>query len=152
MDDRAGAGCVRGVAHQQRCHRECGHLNGNLTRLTDGNTYAAWLVALREETCSMKRHIVLFVLFVAVCGAAYPQQGGQWQPLSADAAPSESFVWQTEPIANGLQVYCTLDGVMTRDIKEEGNVFTRLSIEGLGASGDIGTPEMPAWRRFIEVP
>ena len=100
----------------------------------------------------MKRHIVLFVLFVAVCGAAYPQQGGQWQPLSADAAPSESFVWQTEPIANGLQVYCTLDGVMTRDIKEEGNVFTRLSIEGLGASGDIGTPEMPAWRRFIEVP
>jgi len=100
----------------------------------------------------VKRTIFLLTLIVAVCGAAYPQEGGRWHPLSAQAVPSESFTWQAEPIANGVRVHCTLDGLMTRDIKEEGRGFTRLSIHGLGTSGEIGTPEMPAWRRFIEVP
>ena len=104
------------------------------------------------EDGAIQRYALLFALALAVCGVAYPQEGAQWQPLSADAAPSEAFVWRTEPIANGLRVYCTLDGLMTRDIKEEGRAFTRLSIDGLGVSGEIGTPEMPAWRRFIEVP
>jgi hypothetical protein len=34
----------------------------------------------------------------------------------------------------------------------EGNAFQRLSVKGLGVSGELGDPELPAWRRLVEVP
>lgn len=50
-----------------------------------------------------------------------------------------------------IQINLTTDPEIRKETIE-GRTFTRISIPGMGTSGSIGNPELPAWRRYIEVP
>lgn len=59
----------------------------------------------------------------------------------------------TFPEAGGIKIQINLTS--DPEIKKEtidGNTFTRIKIPEMGTSGSIGDPELPAWRRYIEVP
>jgi len=96
--------------------------------------------------------VAMAALYGFVAAGAAQGETATWRPLAAGTQPAEGFAWVCEPLATGVRLRCTLDGFMTRDVKAEGHGFTRLAVPGLGVTGDEGTPELPAWRRFVEVP
>lgn len=53
---------------------------------------------------------------------------------------------------NSLQVECSVGQLDEEVVSKEGHLFRRLSISGLGVTGSLGRPELPVWRRLVEVP
>lgn len=43
-------------------------------------------------------------------------------------------------------------GIALESVEYEGKAFTRIEIPEVGFTGDIGTPQLPAFRRFVEIP
>ncbi|MGC9054127.1 MAG: C25 family cysteine peptidase, partial [Candidatus Hydrogenedens sp.] len=50
-----------------------------------------------------------------------------------------------------IQINLTSNPEIIKETIEE-HTFTKIIIPGMGTSGSIGNPELPAWRRYIELP
>ncbi len=51
-----------------------------------------------------------------------------------------------------LEFDLTVPGLLLESVEGEGQSFTRISIPGAGQIGTVGSPLLPAFRRFVEVP
>lgn len=69
-----------------------------------------------------------------------------------DKTGTPVFRYQVSDKQNGIHVDCALDDWEIKAIKIDDQSFQRLSVSELGVSGDLGRPELPVWRRLIEVP
>jgi hypothetical protein len=66
---------------------------------------------------------------------------------------SEAVLIKTEQESDGLEIDVNLS--TPPDIKKEiieTHTFNRLIIPEMGIIGSVGEPELPVWRRYIEVP
>ncbi len=83
---------------------------------------------------------------------AAPLTEQRWTALSTSASAGSGISVEVESQASGLHVSCTLGGVWMRDVELDSVAFTKLEVPGAGVTGLDGAPELPAWRRLIEVP
>lgn len=79
-------------------------------------------------------------------------EGSDWVPFQAQARQGEAVRVAVTPLQNGFEAEVSVPGALTQTVKAGGKPFSRLSIPGAGVSGDLGHPELPAWRRLFEVP
>lgn len=68
-------------------------------------------------------------------------------------AESDDVVVTSFPKSGGIEIEINLSS--PPEVKKEsieGHKFTRIYIRGMGTTGSIGNPELPVWRKYIEVP
>ncbi|HNT89244.1 MAG TPA: C25 family cysteine peptidase, partial [Candidatus Hydrogenedentes bacterium] len=97
---------------------------------------------------STHREWILVVVFIA---ASWAVGASEWR---ATAAPpgGDAIEHVTAVFEDGLTVAFSLNAVRITDESKDGQPFTRLDLPGAGVSGELGRPELPAWRRLVEVP
>ncbi|HOC41783.1 MAG TPA: C25 family cysteine peptidase [Thermoanaerobaculales bacterium] len=86
------------------------------------------------------------VLVVGVVGAAEPR----WIAFSDDM--NEAGVEILSSSANGIEFMVELPGIALSSAATDGGQFVRVEVPGLGRIGAVGEPELPALRRFVEIP
>lgn len=88
----------------------------------------------------------LFLLLLASAAGAQA-----WLP-GASARPGETIRASSEPVAGGVRVACTFPGFLTEAKTTPAGSFTAIRDAGMGIEGEVGRPELPVWRRLLEVP
>ena len=63
-----------------------------------------------------------------------------------------TFTFQVVSLKFGIHVDVVLNEWDSDIEKIDSHSFRRLNVPGLGVSGSVGRPELPVWRRLIEVP
>jgi hypothetical protein len=97
------------------------------------------------------RHSIVILAILALCvGTAGADE--VWVDFGSHRSPSPTGVDITQSNASSLDLEFEVPGVRLESIETEGHTFTRLSIPGSGQIGIAGSPLMPAFRRFVEVP
>ncbi len=90
--------------------------------------------------------VVMAVMVSMWVGAAEPQ----WFEFSAGL--EEARLEVAESSATVLEFDVELSGIALESVATEEGDFVRLSVPGLGRVGSVGEPQLPALRRFVEVP
>ena len=90
--------------------------------------------------------VIVAMLASVWVGAAEPQ----WIEFSAGL--EEARVVVAESSATVLEFEVELPGISLESVATEAGDFVRLSVPGLGRVGQTGEPQLPALRRFVEVP
>lgn len=108
---------------------------------------AAWMKTHRIPIILLG--ICLYWIATPAAEATGPER---WHRFSANGNPEQPFTVNVKPEKNGLTISCGLGGVRTTRLREAGRTFIRLEAPGLGVSGQLGTPELPAWRQLVRVP
>ncbi len=98
----------------------------------------------------MRRSVVFLVVLGLCFGVASAEE--VWIDFGSHRAPSPTEVEIGRSDTSVLEIDFVIPGVNLEATTAEGLSFTRLAIPGTGWIGDIGTPQFPAFRRFIEIP
>ena len=85
-------------------------------------------------------------LAVGSLGATEPR----W--IEFDDGAGEVRIDAVQSSSAGVEVTVELPGIEVGGIGTEGGSFVRVEIPGVGRIGATGEPELPALRRFVEVP
>jgi len=89
----------------------------------------------------------LIIIFSAACAFA-----GLYVPLSG-AFQDESLIIQTlNSSPSGLEMNFSAVGLTADNFTENGENFSRLYWQNSGLEGEIGRPEIPVYRFFLEIP
>ena len=99
----------------------------------------------------MRRFTVILAVFgLMLVGTAGAEE--VWVDFGSHRSASPTEVDVNRSDITVLEFDLTVPGLMLEAVQEEGWSFTRISIPGAGQVGNIGSPLLPAFRRFVEVP
>ncbi len=99
----------------------------------------------------MQRLTVLLVVIGLGCvGAAGAEE--VWVDFGSHRSASPTEVQISRSDTSVLELEFEVPGVILEATSAEGRAFTRVVIPGAGSIGDIGAPQLPAFRRFVEMP
>ncbi len=90
---------------------------------------------------------VIVLLSVGVAGAEEV-----WVDFGSHRSASQTEVQISRSETSVLELEFEVPGVILEAISAEGRDFTQVVIPGAGSIGDIGAPQLPAFRRFVEIP
>ncbi len=95
---------------------------------------------------------VLFVLAVAAAAFA-PASGASdlWLPLAAEASDGVRVDLVRSGV-DGVELEVAVPGISLAVVETEAGPFTRVAVPGFGRDGEVGAPELPVLRRFVEIP
>ncbi len=98
----------------------------------------------------MRRSLV----FLAVLGLCVGAAGAEevWVDFGSHRSASPTEVQISRSDTSVLELEFEVPGVILEATSAEGRAFTRVVIPGAGSIGDIGAPQLPAFRRFVEIP
>lgn len=99
----------------------------------------------------MKRTVVLLsIISLLSVGAVGADE--VWVDFGShrNAGPTEVRISQSDTTLLDLEF--EVPGVNLENVTIEGRDFTRVEIPGAGRIGEIGAPQLPAFRRFVEIP
>ena len=97
-----------------------------------------------KNQCFFPSGAMIVIALLLATPLAWAQPGG--------AGADDGFSWAAAVSGMGIQVDCAVTETKTETVKIDGHAFRRLLVPGLGVSGELGRPELPAWRRLVEVP
>ncbi len=98
----------------------------------------------------MRRFMVFLAVLCMFIGAAGAEE--VWIDLGSHRSMSPTEVQISRSDITILEFDLTVPGLMLEAVQEDGRSFTRVSIPGAGQIGNVGSPLLPAFRRFVEVP
>ena len=91
-------------------------------------------------------------LVLVVCGLASVAGAGEWVELGDGGGPREASFSGVLVGADEVQFDVTLPGVQLDVVETSEGAFTKIAIPGLGQTGKVGEPLLPALRKLVEVP
>ena len=94
------------------------------------------------------------LLFLIIITLGFGAAGAEeiWVDFGShrSASPTEVQIGRSD--SSVLELELEVPGVILEAISAEGLAFTRVEMPGAGSIGDIGAPQLPAFRRFVEMP
>jgi len=97
----------------------------------------------------MRRVSLIVVVCLAALGSA---QATEQQWIGFNDELSAVSVEVARSTVTGAEFEVELPGIALAEEATEAGLFVRLSVPGLGRLGEFGQPELPALRRFVEIP
>ncbi|HNR97645.1 MAG TPA: C25 family cysteine peptidase, partial [Anaerolineae bacterium] len=90
------------------------------------------------------------VLTLALPAGADPQE--RWLPFDGDSAASQPILGVIGSNGEAIDLAADLPGAWTAGIQEGGRDFSRLYGDGYGHPTKVGMPDLPVFRRDVEIP
>jgi len=89
-------------------------------------------------------------LILAISFAAYAQDN--WIPFGAEGIPQKAELQVVRCDAQGIHIDVRVPGMLSRKLGTKGGEFTRLILTDYGYTTEIGKPQLPVIREFVEIP
>ena len=92
------------------------------------------------------------VCLVGLCLALVPSARADSRWIGFDHDGDETRIETVASIPGGVELLVELPGIELAGTATEAGDFVRARIPGVGRIGRAGEPELPALRRFVEIP
>ncbi len=116
-----------------------------------------WNVSRRPDMpfgkfCRFTAIIFLWTVITVSTGIQMIEAAGKWHGFDGNDPARSVVIEQVSSDIHGLEFKLRFPGFYHFEKAVKEDRFVELKMPGCGKSGDIGSPQLPAFRRFVELP